>query len=35
MQWAKEATYEMEYMKKKVIGNLKEIDVYHIVQQIF
>jgi hypothetical protein len=35
MQWAKEATCEMEYMKKKVFGNLKEIVVYHIVEQAF
>jgi hypothetical protein len=33
MQWVKKITYEMEQMKEKGFGNLKEIDVYHIVEQ--
>jgi len=33
MQWVKKITYEMEHMKEKGFGNLKEIDVYHIVEQ--
>jgi hypothetical protein len=33
MQWVKKITYEMEHMKEKGFENLKEIDVYHIVEQ--
>jgi len=33
MQWVKKITCEMEHMKEKGFGNLKEIDVCHIVEQ--
>ncbi len=33
MQWVKEAIREMEHMKEKVFGNLKETNVYCIVEQ--
>jgi hypothetical protein len=33
MQWPKKTTCEMEHLKEKVFGNLKGIDVCHIVEQ--
>jgi hypothetical protein len=33
MQWVEKAICEMEHMKKKFEGNLKETNVYCIVEQ--
>ncbi len=33
MQWLEEVIREMEHMKENVFGNLKEINLYYIVEQ--
>jgi len=33
MQWFEEVIREMEHMKEKVFGNLKETNLYYIVEQ--
>jgi hypothetical protein len=33
MQWLEEVIREMEHMKENVFGNLKETNLYYIVEQ--